>query len=200
MTETEFYEQKNRIDALFTDIVDALRMDEWTLKARYVNDTCDSDEDGDRTLAQVNASWAYREACINIFVPDMAQCSDAEIQSHLIHELMHVAVNEMREWQDADDGNSHSLRRAKNHEERVVCSLVRMLRAAVLNAQEGRWTLGRIDKVAANDSRGQGNGGGEGGSGSVEGENGQPCGADSSASRARTNEGMSKPGHRKGRW
>lgn len=199
MTEAEFREQKDRIDSIFTAVVEALRMDEWTLKASYINDSCDSEEDGDRTLAQVNTSWAYREAYINIFVPDMAQCADAEIQSHLIHELMHVAVNEMREWQDADDGNSHSLRRAKNHEERVVCSLVRLLRAAVLNAQEGHWKLGRIDCASTDDSGSAGNGGGEGVSGAVEGETGSAGDAGKSASIARHN-GTSGSGRGKARY
>lgn len=197
MTEAEFREQKDRIDSIFTAVVEALRMDEWTLKASYINDSCDSEEDGDRTLAQVNTSWAYREAYINIFVPDMAECTDAEIQSHLIHELMHVAVNEMREWQDADDGNSHSLRRAKKHEERVVSSLVRMLRSAVLHAQEGRWVLGRIDGSKENDAGASGDGGGEGGP-SVQGESvsaDDTVQAESSATIGRT----SGLGRRKGR-
>lgn len=59
------------------------------------------------------AKWQYLTATITVFMPDISDCSDAELEGHLVHELCHCLVNELREaredWLD--------------HEERVVTGI-----------------------------------------------------------------------------
>jgi len=61
-------------------------------------------------LGRTYANWKYRTAIIYFNVPAFKGFSERKIEQIVVHELMHVLVNEMRE------GDIH-------HEERAVTSL-----------------------------------------------------------------------------
>ena len=63
-------------------------------------------------LARVFADWRYAEANIHINLPAWKGMSNEDVERAIVHELMHILVNEMRE------GELH-------HEERVVTCLTK---------------------------------------------------------------------------
>jgi len=65
---------------------------------------------GNNTIAVTNVHWQYMDACIQINLAVSQDQTEKDIEKVVIHELMHVVVNEMRE----DD---------IKHEEKVVTML-----------------------------------------------------------------------------
>ena len=65
-----------------------------------------------RVRAQVNSDWRYSEATIHFNIPAFIYLEDHEIETVVLHELVHILVCEMRE------GKMH-------HEERVVTGLTK---------------------------------------------------------------------------
>ena len=66
--------------------------------------------DGGMLAGHCDCSWKYLTATITIYLPALEGCTPAQIEKVIIHELVHVLINEMREG-DSD------------HEERVVTQL-----------------------------------------------------------------------------
>lgn len=66
--------------------------------------------------------WEYREATIHLNVDKLSDHTDEEIDYIVRHEICHVLVNEMREWQKHSANYS-----AIKHEERVVSDLAMIL-------------------------------------------------------------------------
>jgi hypothetical protein len=67
-----------------------------------------------------NADWRYQEATIGCDCPSVSRKSVAEMGLLVLHELLHAAVHEAREWRE---GASVGL----PHEERVVTHLTNVL-------------------------------------------------------------------------
>ena len=67
-----------------------------------------------QTMATCDADWRYFEATLNFSFIKMYDLEEEEIEKIVIHELLHIVVNEMRE-----DGIEH--------EERVVSHLTMMV-------------------------------------------------------------------------
>lgn len=84
-----------------------LGLGRWTLYLGFSDDPC-SDFARARCLQR---PWEYRQASIEFYPVNMRNDSEEEIRTHVVHELLHVVVGEMREKGD-------------KHEERVVCDLV----------------------------------------------------------------------------
>jgi hypothetical protein len=70
------------------------------------------------------SSWEYKQALITVYLPSFLSSSQEEMESVIVHELMHVMVNEMRQ-----DGFSE---KDVPHEERTVVELT----AAFLRVQK----------------------------------------------------------------
>ncbi len=88
---------------------------QWKIKTFYHKDPEDilkNFDTGKRSMssAMVNADWKYRSANIHFNMLNVNELPPAEIEETVVHELVHVLVNEMRE-----DGI--------HHEERVVTDL-----------------------------------------------------------------------------
>lgn len=69
-------------------------------------------DDNMLVLAVTFADWKYMEATIEINLPAWTSLEERDIEECVVHELMHILVNEMRE------GEIH-------HEERVVSGLTK---------------------------------------------------------------------------
>jgi predicted SprT family Zn-dependent metalloprotease len=65
---------------------------------------------GETIIGRTYADWKYRTATIYINVPALKGWTERKTESMIVHELMHVLVNEMRET-------------GIHHEERVATSL-----------------------------------------------------------------------------
>lgn len=77
-------------------------------------DTIEANDDNATALAETNANWKYAHARIDVNVRDTIGRSDFDLEGIIVHELLHCALNEMREA-------------GIEHEERVVSLLQRSL-------------------------------------------------------------------------
>lgn len=85
-------------------------------------------DNGDVVPAYVDANWMYASAKISVNLPAFDDMKPDEIERHVVHELCHILVNEMRE------GELH-------HEERVVTGLTKAffwVENAVVAEMEGK--------------------------------------------------------------
>lgn len=71
--------------------------------------------DGDKVcVAFTDVDWIYSRAYIHVNLPRLMDQDEGEIERIVVHELMHVLVNEMREDE-------------MHHEERVVTQLTKAI-------------------------------------------------------------------------
>jgi hypothetical protein len=78
-------------------------------------------EKGQPIAGKTFADWRYHEATVYIYQPHLLYLTDEEVEPFVLHELVHILVNEMR-------------RCRMHHEERVVSDLTRAF----------RWTWQRV--------------------------------------------------------
>lgn len=76
-----------------------------------------------RMRGQMPVQWEYLRADFYIYLPLLWGMREVELEEFIVHELMHIMVNEMR-----DDSPDNC-----DHEERVVTSLAR----AFMNTRKG---------------------------------------------------------------
>lgn len=62
------------------------------------------------SIAKTEVKWEYGLAILSINLPEWIDLTDRDTESYLVHELMHILVNEMHE-------------KGTKHEERVVVGL-----------------------------------------------------------------------------
>lgn len=89
----------------------------WKVDIAFIDDPKELNQkefyrDDDIVLARTFADWRYGTATIYFNVPAFEELSQTDIEMAVVHELVHILVNEMRE------GELH-------HEERVVTGLTK---------------------------------------------------------------------------
>lgn len=107
-------EVESRIKGYLIKWIEPLGLRWWDIETVYHYEP-EADyfkEDGSRLLAKTTVQWEYAQAIINFNLTAWRGLSEREIERNVIHELVHILVNEMRE------GELH-------HEERVVTGLTR---------------------------------------------------------------------------
>jgi hypothetical protein len=106
-----------KVKAAFAKWMKPLGVLWWNIEIVYFDDPkkikklFEKDEDK-LVLAKTYVEWKYMDATIGINVPAFKDLSDDEIERAVVHELLHVLVNEMRE-------------KEVHHEERVVTTLTK---------------------------------------------------------------------------
>lgn len=114
MTDKEFEALKKRIDKYCKKWRAMLGLKWWRIK--YVWDRESKGQDTGTSQYQEAAStsvqWPYLDATITFNMPCLISETDEELEDSILHEHIHVLVNEMRNF---DDGVCH--------EERVVSTL-----------------------------------------------------------------------------
>lgn len=108
---------KDTISNAFEKWVKYLGLGWWEVTARYYDDPGEivsrfRQDDDLLVLAKTYADWKYAKATIDVNLPAWSGLSEEEIGFAVVHELIHILVNEMRE------GELH-------HEERVVTQLTK---------------------------------------------------------------------------
>jgi len=83
-----------------------LWLNHWTLHFGF-SEEAESDFVRARVVAR---DWEYKQANIEFYACNMRNDSKEEITNHVLHELLHVALGEMKE-------------KSEKHEERVVVQL-----------------------------------------------------------------------------
>ena len=153
MTDKAFRQHKKRVAAILEDLLVTLGMaGHWNVGVEYVNGRHPESETNESdtpwaVMCVCTTKWDYLECAIRVFVEDIANGTDGEIQSSLLHELVHVLVSEMQEWRNADAKYPQSVEEAVKHEERVVVGLTQAMTRLALMAQCGQF------KVLVNNER-----------------------------------------------
>lgn len=118
LTDREVRAQQRRVNKLVKEWKDKLWLNGWFITTAFVETWEDYKEPiPSETLACVphdECLWEYMQATIVFHLGNAAKQSDDDLKEAVIHELLHVVVNEMRE---ADI----------KHEERVVTILTRII-------------------------------------------------------------------------
>jgi predicted metallopeptidase len=120
LTEKDLTKYKRTVERVLNKWVKLLGLDRCTLTIEF-SDESKTSEEGMSVIAETSASWQYNAAYIIFYLANFNKVKPDRIEMAIIHELIHILVNEMRNY-SASDGTEH--------EERVVCSLT----DAVLNA------------------------------------------------------------------
>lgn len=121
--------QKDLLDQAFKKWIARLGLNWWDVEVHFYDDPGEivrlfrQMDNGDVVPAFVDANWMYADAKISVNLPAFEDCEPDKIERIVVHELMHILVNEMRE------GELH-------HEERVVTQLTKALFWALDMAQE----------------------------------------------------------------
>lgn len=119
MTDKEYSKEKRRVEKLLEKWIKPLGLGWWMIDISYSRDFA-GDTDGFDTVAECSSKWYYRIADVKFYLPAVARIDDARLEVLVVHELMHIFVNEMRE-KDED----------RRHEEHVVTGLANAIVWAV---------------------------------------------------------------------
>lgn len=111
MTDKEYKAQKARVWRLVNKWIPKLGLQPWKVTVNWEREKNLSDP---RTIMDCFADWRYLGAVITAYLPTVAEEPDDHLEEIVIHELLHVHVNELRE-------------RKIDHEERVVTTLARVV-------------------------------------------------------------------------
>jgi hypothetical protein len=122
MTDAEYAEQKDRIIALSDKWLKPLGLGWWDIRLTFQRSGYMEPKQNtrDRSVAKCDCDWRYGHAEITFNMPLVAEQNDDDMENIVVHELMHVFLNEMR-WarQDGQDDI--------DHEERVASTLTKAL-------------------------------------------------------------------------
>lgn len=118
MKRKAFKAQTKRVQGILDKWVQPLGLKWFVLDILYY-DEGDEFPAGSTVVARTFADWRYRTAQIRVNVPLVAEQEDARLEHAMLHELMHILVQEMR----ANPGDG-------DHEERVVDGLASAFRWA----------------------------------------------------------------------
>lgn len=89
-----------------------LKLQNWLIDIDYMKGDGEIGSDGYRTSATCNANWDHLSALICFWPKALRESPKTYIEYVVVHELMHILVNEMRET-------------GIKHEERVVAQLAK---------------------------------------------------------------------------
>lgn len=73
-------------------------------------------------IARITSKWQYREAQIEWNMPKVKELPDEELEDTLLHELAHILLNEMEDYEDTERG--------RKHEEHVATGIALLIRSA----------------------------------------------------------------------
>lgn len=112
MNDAEFERQKQRVLQQTDWWIPAIGLRWWKVHLEWLREEKDSDRGPGAVAAECDADWRYCEATIRWFLPAIAAADDEELEYIVVHELMHIFLNEMRQAEDL-----------QAHEERVATHL-----------------------------------------------------------------------------
>ena len=141
MTEAEYAIEKRRVRACLDHWLYRLgMMCQWRVNVEWKRGAAEAGEDGkDRVVVfDVSVDWEYQRAYMRCWLDHSATDSDDELAACIRHELLHVLVNEMREYRYYD-GRTDAIKSYHRHEERVVCQLETALRYVVSDDGQARY-------------------------------------------------------------
>jgi hypothetical protein len=112
VNDREYARARRRVERIFHRWRADLGLRWWSVRLEFERERHPRDSTETCVLGETTANWKYMNARIVFFLPEIAAMDDADLERSVVHELVHVLVNEMTE-RDEDDA----------HQERVVTTL-----------------------------------------------------------------------------
>lgn len=118
MTDPEFEAASERVNGILDRWIALLALGHWTINRDLRRqDKPDFRDDGSSSeVARCHVNWQYEDATITVWLPEAHEYTDERLEWVMVHELMHIVLNEMRED-----------RKNILHEERVATVLAKAL-------------------------------------------------------------------------
>lgn len=117
MTDKEFRDTKRRIMKIFDSWRLNMGLRHWEVTTEFVREPQE-----DRVAGRAHVRWEYQLATLEFFCAELLPLSDRNLEEIIVHEMVHILVNEMREF--AKDTESAA---QMKHEERVTTILTNAL-------------------------------------------------------------------------
>ena len=92
--------------------IELLKLQNWSIDVNYMKGHGEMIDGNFRTHAVCSSTWHHMTARIQFWPKDLRDESESYIEYVVVHELLHIVVNEMRD-------------KGINHEERVVSHLAK---------------------------------------------------------------------------
>lgn len=141
MTEAEYAIEQRRVTACLNHWLFRLGMKcQWRVDVEWKRGTADAGEVGKHRIIvlDIEVDWEYQRAYLRCFLDHSVGESDDKLSSCIRHELVHVLVNEMREYRYYDE-RTESIKTYHRHEERVVCQVENALQYATSDDGQARY-------------------------------------------------------------
>lgn len=92
MTDAEYAQQKARVEALIEKWAAPLGILWWDVDYHWHRL---KDEDSPGCAASATTQWQYIQARVNWYLPTIADLSDKDLERAVVHEHLHILVDEM---------------------------------------------------------------------------------------------------------
>ncbi len=114
MDDKTFRKEKRRVEGFLRKWLKPLGLLWWNIEVEYdrTADLSVTAPEGRSVAAKCKVDWQYKQATITFNVPEIGELNDGGLERVVVHELMHIFLNEMRSYDTDSD-----------HEERVASDL-----------------------------------------------------------------------------
>ena len=137
MRDQEYEAQQKRVEDLLRTWRARLGLYHWRLTYEFFDELSTTNAGGRPAMLETEARWKYQDALIKVYVPSVAEVDDDALERVVVHEFMHVLLNELRPLGDWDDPREHALMHERlAHEEHAAMALADAIRLAVQTARE----------------------------------------------------------------
>ena len=117
MTDKEFAAAKARVWKYVRKWDEPLGLRWWRQAHEWCREPIGEASEGRFVGGRATVDWKYRLVTYQWYLPGLAKLLNDDIEETVVHEMMHVLVAEMRQWENAND--------ALDHEERCCTVLAR---------------------------------------------------------------------------
>jgi hypothetical protein len=147
MTDAEVERQTGRVQRLIDWWGEELGIRAcWKVHYKFIRESC---RDEPEAAMETFVRWQYAHATFSVFLPAAEEQDDEELENMVVHEFMHLLLNEMRPLRDKSDPVTSALwEEERCHEEHAATTLARAfiwVRDKARN--EGSGTTGETEAV-----------------------------------------------------
>lgn len=125
MTDAEYQDQKARVERYTERWLIPLGLDAWHVECCWHRDKATEERAGRPPMMETEVRWQYADARVCIYLPSVAEVEDdATLERIVVHEYLHILLNELRPLRDADDPRENALAEERLcHEEHAATML-----------------------------------------------------------------------------
>ena len=133
MTDKQFEQQKKRIEKYINKWLHLFNLWGWKGKCVWERDSKKNQDGETEVLAHCFSDWKYLIYELTFFLSSFVHKSNRDVERVVVHEMLHIVLNEMRE-------NRHE------NEERVVSTLTNIMESVYEAGQKKPIKLKKVKK------------------------------------------------------